>query len=380
MQPVEITLRYIVAAASLAIAAAALRLHGLVGALPAVLTAVLVLPSLDALLARLFPDPAGQEQPTPGQGVLRTAFSLLLTTLRVVLCFAGVLGSLYSIEHSAGRAALRLDHAPAIEYRSHVTLEGTASLPTLGVRGESSPRLQLNGQPVPLQAGRFATRQPLQMGLNTFRMVLDGPLGQKDKPRALEQTVVVRRVSEQEYDEETFGHSDCALTASSVRRSGAWDSDSPVSRFSGSAELHSARLRGRCVQDLTATRLPLQEQAAEVELRATLGRGRVKVLVRHPDGSFERLTLTPGQPLRYTGTVQLVPINSTVTHPGDPGDGAPPLTSIEEFWVAYVSLESLPQGDDADAGAGAGADHGAAAITEADAAFDLHFEARYSLK
>ena len=132
--------------------------------------------------------------PTPGQGVLRTTFALLLTTLRVVLCFAGVLCSLYLIEHSAGRAALRLEHAPVIEYRPHVTLEGTASVPMFGGRGEHPPQLQLNGQSVPVQKGRFATRQPLQMGLNTFRMVLDVLDGKKDRPGTLEQTVVVRQI------------------------------------------------------------------------------------------------------------------------------------------------------------------------------------------
>ena len=74
MQPVEIILRYIVAAASVAVALSALRLHGVSGALPALLTAVLVLPPLDALLTRLFPESAGQ-QPS-GQGVLRTTFAL----------------------------------------------------------------------------------------------------------------------------------------------------------------------------------------------------------------------------------------------------------------------------------------------------------------
>lgn len=370
MQPVEITLRYIVAAACLAIAAAAVRLYGPLGALPAVLTTILVLPSLDTLLARLFPEPVGQEQPTPGQGVLRTTFALLLTTLRVVLCFAGVLCSLYLIEHSAGRAALRLEHAPVVEYRPHVTLEGTASVPMSGGRGERPPQLQLNGQAVPVQEGRFATRQPLQMGLNTFRMVLDVLDGKKDRPGTLEQTVVVRRVSEEQYDRETFGHSDCTLTEPSARRSGAWGPGYPTSRFSGSTELSTARLRGRCAQELTASWLPLHEQAAALELSATVGRGRVKVLVRHPDGTFERLTVTKDQPLHYSGLVQLVPMRSTVTHPGNLSDETPPTASDEEFWVAYVSLESLPS----EAG------EGAIGIAEADAAFDLHFTARYTLK
>jgi len=365
MQPVEIILRYIVAAVSVLVALSALRLHGLSGALPALLTAVLVLPPLDALLARLFPESAGQ-QPS-GQGVLRTTFALLVTTLRVVVCFAGFLGSLYIIEHSAGRAALHLEHAPAVEFRPQVTLEGTA----LGTarRGQPPPRLQLNGQPVPVHGGRFATRQPLHMGLNTFRMVLDVLDGAQGGPRTLEQTVVVRRVSEEEYDAETFGRSDCTLSEPKVRRSGAWGSGAAASQFSGTAELSAARLRGRCVQELTASHLALSEQAAAVELRASVGRGRVKVLVRHPDGAFERLTVTPEQPLSYSGKVQLVPMATTATLPGNPGEGTLPTISVEEFWVAYVSLESL-----ADDGVASPAD------ADADAAHDLTFEASYSLK
>lgn len=369
MQPVEIILRYIVAAASVAVALSALRLHGISGALPALLTAVLVLPPLDALLARFFPESAGQ-QPS-GQGVLRTTFALLLTTLRVVLCFAGFLGSLYIIEHRAGGAALRLEHAPAVEYRSQVLLAGTA----LGTarRGQSPPRLRLNGQPVLVHGGRFATRQPLHLGLNKFRMVLDVLDGAKDKPRTLEQTVVVRRVSEDEYDAETFGRSDCTLSEPKVRRSGAWGSGVAASQFSGTAALSAARLRGRCVQELTASHLPLSEQAAAVELRASVGRGRVKVLVRHPDGAFERLTVTPAQPLAYSGKVQLVPMTTTATLPGNPSEGTLPTTSVEEFWVAYVSLESLHDGD-GDGGATGPAE------PDADAVHDLTFEASYSLK
>lgn len=368
MQPVEIILRYIVAAASVAVALSALRLHGVSGALPALLTAVLVLPPLDALLTRLFPESAGQ-QPS-GQGVLRTTFALLLTTLRVVACFAGFLGSLYIIEHSTGGAALRLEHAPAVEYRPQVTLEGTA----LGTarRGQPPLRLQLNGQAVPVHGGRFMTRQPLHLGLNTFRMVLDVIDGAKDKPATLEQTVVVRRVSEDEYDAETFGRSDCTLSEPKVRRSGAWGSGVAASEFSGRAELSAARLRGRCVQELTASHLPLSERAATVELRASVARGRVKVLVRHPDGTFERLTVTPAQPLTYSGKVQLAPMATTATVPGNSEEGTLPTTSVEEFWVAYVSLESI---DSLGEGGAAGP-----VDADADAAHELTFEASYSLK
>ena len=378
MQPVEITLRYVVAAASIALAVTALRLHGATGALPALLTAALVLPPLDAPLSRLFPESAGQ-QPS-GQGVLRTTFALLLTTLRVGVCFAGFLGSLYIIKNSPGRAALCLEHAPPVEYRPQVTLEGTA----LGAsrHGEPPPRLQLNGQPVPVQAGRFVTRQPLQMGLNTFRMVLDVADGANAKARTLEQTVVVRRVSEEEYDAETFGRSDCSLSEPRLSRSGAWGSGAAASQFSGSAELTAARLRGRCVQELTASRMPLSEQAATVELRATVARGRVKVLLRHPDGAFERLTVTPERPLSYQGKVQLIPVATTATHPGNPSDGTPPTSSIEEFWLAYVSLESLGQGEGAAAGgAPASPDAPASpAATDADAVLGLTFAARSSLE
>ena len=392
MQPAEITLRYIVAAASLAVAVAALRFYGAIAALPATLTAVLVLPGLDTLLQRLFPERTGQEQPTPGQGVLRTAFSLVITTLRVTLCFAGILCSLYLIEHSPRRAALRLCHAPRLEYRPQVTLEGDATgaagSTALGGRAGQPPRLQLNGQAVPLLAGHFASRQPLQMGLNTFRMVLDVLDGSSDKPRTLEETVVVRRVSEEQYDQETFGHSDCTLGEASAHHSGAWGPGFPDSRFSGSAELHAGVLRGRCVQELTASRLPLKAQAATVELNVSVGRGRVKVLVRHPDGQFERLVVTPEQPLHYNGSVALSPVTNTVTHPGDPSEGTPPTTSVEEFWVAYVSVESLVAEDAPDAGSGAAGAVGAGppqspasqSVLDADAAHDLVFTARYALK
>src|SRR3954465_14150045 len=99
MQPVEIIVRYVVAAASLAVAVVALRLYGVTGALPAALAAVLMLPLLDPLLQRLFPERTGQEQPSPGHGVLRSAFALVIATLRGALCFVGVLYSLYLIEH-----------------------------------------------------------------------------------------------------------------------------------------------------------------------------------------------------------------------------------------------------------------------------------------
>jgi hypothetical protein len=254
------------------------------------------------------------------------------------------------------------------------------------VRGGHAPRLQLNGQAVPLQAGHFASRQPLQMGLNTFRMVLDGLDGQGDKPRSLEQTVTVRRVSEEQYDQETFGHSDCTLTESTPHHSGAWGPGYPDSRFSGSSELRAGVLRGRCVQELTASRLPLKAQAANVELEVSVGRGRVKVLLRHPDGAFERFVVTPTQPLHYNGSVALAPLSNTVTHPGDPGDGTPPTTSVEEFWVAYVSLESLVADESpppAPVAAAPGAAPGSPAsqsALDADAAHDLVFTARYALK
>ena len=136
-------------------------------------------------------------------------------------------------------------------------------------------------------------------------------------------------------------------------------------------------LRGRCVQELTASRLPLKAQAANVELDVTVGRGRVKVLLRHPDGAFARFVVTPTQPLHYSGSVALAPLTNTVTHPGDPGDGTPPATSVEEFWVAYVSLESL--GPDETSATPPAVSSSASAL-DADAAHELVFSARYALK
>jgi hypothetical protein len=380
MQPVEITLRYVVAVASFALAIATFRYHGLLSALPATLSAILLWPPIDNLFDRWLPEltsmtgpPSGpgevqlaSDPARGGHGAWRTAVALLGTVVRVLLCGLGILYSLYLVQGCGERATLHISPAPALEYRSQVTLDGHVS----GVAAGRPLRLVCNGQPVAVTAGHFVTRQPLQLGMNTFRMVAELLDSNKDAPQQLEQTVAIRRVSEDEYDRETFGRGDCAQDGVTVRRSGAWGPGWPASRFAGAAELRAPRLRGRCVQELTASRLPVKDEAALIVVDARVGRGQVKVLLRHPDGTLERLLVTPDKPLHYTGSAQITRMSTPLTQPGNAAEGTPPATSVEEFWVAYLSLESVAPPLPA---------AGAAAAGDSDAV-DVSLDARYLLK
>ena len=340
MQHFEIASRHVIATACLGVAAYALYSHTFVGTGVSLLAAGLVSPLLDPLLSRVFPeDSDSQAASAAGQSVLRAVGSVLLLCVRLALVIGLPLWSLALCRASGNLAELRIEHAPGIEFQDQVVLNGMLS----GI----NPHLYLNGQEISISAGRFITRQPLAMGINTFQVVLDaqeGPAG--ERARKLQKTLQVRRVSEAEYDQQSFGKSDeNSLDGATFHRHGMWldTTASEPAVFAGDAEVQIATLHGRFTHELTAPHKPLAAEAAELELTATVKRGRVKVLLKNRQGQLESRLVTPEQPLHLKGSSQLALLKSTVTLVNPAAEGTPPAPTIEELWVAHVTLAALDE-------------------------------------
>jgi hypothetical protein len=166
------------------------------------------------------------------------------------------------------------------------------------VRGAEAS-LTLNGTPVPLKEGRFELSQPLQEGPNVFTFVLSA---RPEAGAAAEQKT--ERFEVKRVDEATFAAEHFYTGSGSMKSTSRKSSGGGLLQDGGQVTLKADELLGVHFEELTREK-GKSASGRPMDIRLSVGQGRVKVSVRSEQGTVTSAVATPGAPATLSATAEL---------------------------------------------------------------------------
>ncbi|SEU37519.1 hypothetical protein [Stigmatella erecta] len=165
------------------------------------------------------------------------------------------------------------------------------------VRGVE-PQLTLNGAPVALKEGRFALTEPLKNGDNVFTFVLSAKPGADKAAEQKTDRYAVKRVPQEVFDAEHFYSTSGSMNGTQRSSSGGLLADKAEGR------LQADELSGSRLEEYGHENRPPRD-GMPLDIRLSVGEGRVKVSVKPEQGPVASAVAAPGTPATLQAPAEL---------------------------------------------------------------------------
>lgn len=212
--------------------------------------------------------------------------------MRTVAILGAVLGLVLGVGCKGRGVGLELDMEP-----QSVTVE--ESLRFSGQARGVEPSLTINSAPVPVKEGRFEVTQPLKEGDNVLTFTLSARPEAGAAPEQKTERFEVKRV-----DQATFAAGHFYTGSGSMGSHSRRTSSGGILSDEAEVTLTAKEISGVRFEEVGHENRPVRG-GMPVDIRLSVGQGRMKVSVKSEEGPVVSAVATPGAPATLTATAAL---------------------------------------------------------------------------